>query len=77
MHPYHLILKNVDSSEARRVDFRASSPDHAFQIARNEQSGVFVELWNGASLLARMTKAAENMWQLLPVEGGRPANAVS
>ena len=77
MHPYYLILKDVDSSEARRVDFRAASPDHAFQIARNEQSGVFVELWDGASLLARMTKSNENMWQLLPVEGERPANAVS
>lgn len=77
MHPYHLILQDADASEMRRVDFRAASPDHAFQIARNEETGVYVELWDGPSLLARMTKSAENTWQLLPLAGGRPAGALN
>jgi len=77
VYSYHLILKDAESSAARRVDFRAASPDHAFQIARNEATGIYVELWDGSSLLARMTKSADNMWQLHPVEGGQPADAAS
>jgi hypothetical protein len=48
------------------VDFRAESPDHAFQVARNEQDGVHVELWEAGKLLARMTKEDGNLWKLLP-----------
>lgn len=66
MRPYHLILQDAGVTEMRRVEFTASSPDQAFQVARNEKDGVYVELWDGPSLLARMTKMAENMWQLLP-----------
>ncbi len=74
MRPYHLIISGAGASEARRVDFTAESPDHAFQIARNEEDGVHVELWEGAKLLARMTKGDANIWQLLPA---RPDNIVA
>lgn len=74
MRPYHLILSGASAPEPRRVDFTAASPDHAFQIARNESDGIHVELWEGSKLLARMTKGDANMWQLLPV---RPDNIVT
>ena len=66
MRPFHIILQDGIDSQPRRVDFYAESPDHAFQIARNEADGVNVELWEGAKLLARMTKSGANMWKLLP-----------
>ncbi|MBJ7501767.1 MAG: hypothetical protein JHC57_18580 [Sphingopyxis sp.] len=66
MRAFHLMLLDDASSSPRRVDFRAEGPDHAFQIARNETDGINVELWEGESLLARMTKTAANVWKLLP-----------
>ncbi len=66
MRPFHMVMKNSTDTRPRRVDFHAESPDHAFQIARNEADGVHVELWEGAKLLARMTKSGANMWKLLP-----------
>lgn len=75
MRRFHLILLDDASSEPRRIDFHAESPDHAFQVARNETDGTHVELWDGATLLARMTKSAANMWKLLPSE--HPAAALS
>ena len=68
MRRFHLILLDDPSSEPRRVDFHAEGPDHAFQVARNETVGTHVELWDGDTLLARMTKSAANMWMLLPCE---------
>lgn len=68
MRRFHLILLDDASSEPRRVDFHAESPDHAFQVARNETDGTHVELWDGTTLLARMTKSTANMWKLLPCE---------
>jgi len=38
-------------SPNRGVDFKAESPDHAFQVARNEEEGIYVELWEGAICL--------------------------
>ncbi len=73
MRPYHLILSGAGASEPRRVDFTAESPDHAFQIARGEEEGTHVELWEGSTLLARMTKDGADIWQLLPVH---PDNVV-
>ncbi|MBO9695012.1 MAG: hypothetical protein J7499_02325 [Sphingopyxis sp.] len=66
MRVFHLMLLDDESSPPRRVDFRAEGPDHAFQVARNETDGIHVELWEGESLLARMTKTAANVWKLLP-----------
>lgn len=66
MRPFHIILQDATETHPRRVDFRAEGPDHAFQIARNEADGVHVELWEGAKLLARMTKSGANMWKLHP-----------
>ena len=66
MRPFHMILQDVAGTELRRIDFYAEGPDHAFQIARNESDGVHVELWQGATLLARMTKSGANIWKLLP-----------
>jgi hypothetical protein len=66
MRRFHLILLDDASCEPRRIDFHAESPDHAFQVARNETDGTHVELWDGDTLLARMTKSAANMWKLLP-----------
>lgn len=63
MRAYHLIIVN-SAAEPRRLDFHAESPDHAFQIARNEEDGIEVELWEGDRLLARMTKAGANIWKL-------------
>ncbi|MFC3785059.1 hypothetical protein GGR90_003808 [Sphingopyxis italica] len=66
MRPFHMILQDAAGTRLRRVDFHAEGPDHAFQIARNESDGVHVELWQGATLLARMTKSGANIWKLLP-----------
>jgi hypothetical protein len=66
MRVFHLMLLDTASREPRRVDFEAESPDHAFQVARNETDGIHVELWEGGALLARMTKSAANVWKLLP-----------
>src|SRR3546814_17772979 len=60
MRPFHMILQDAAGTQLRRVDFHAEGPDHAFQIARNESDGVHVELWQGATLLARMTKSGAN-----------------
>lgn len=66
MRAFHLMLVDAGSREPRRVDFHAESPDHAFQVARNETDGVHVELWEGEMLLACMTKTTANVWKLLP-----------
>ena len=68
MRKFHLILLDGTSSEPRRIDFYAEGPDHAFQVARNETDGTHVELWDGETLLACMTKSAVNMWKLVPRE---------
>lgn len=69
MRPFHMIMQDCSDSRPRRVDFHAEGPDHAFQIARNEADGIHVELWEGVTLLARMTKSGANMWKLLPTTG--------
>jgi len=66
MRPFYIIMQDTTDLQPRRVDFHAEGPDHAFQIARNEADGVHVELWEGATLLARMIKSGGNMWKLLP-----------
>lgn len=66
MQSYYLIVHDTCVQEPRRVDFRAESPDHAFQIARNEKEGVHVELWEPDKLLARMTREEGSLWKLLP-----------
>lgn len=68
MQSYHLIVHDTCVQEPRRVDFRADSPDHAFQIPRNEKEGVHVELWESDKLLARMTREEGSLWKLLPSE---------
>jgi hypothetical protein len=72
MRAYHLLISSA-ASAPRRVDFYAESPDHAFQIARNEEDGIDVELWEGDRMLARMTKSGANIWKLV---GCNSANAV-
>lgn len=67
MRPFHLLVRGRDETEPRRIDFRAESPDHAFVVARNETDGSHVELWDGGTLLARMTKSDANIWKLHPV----------
>ena len=74
MRPFHMILRDVAGTELRRIDFYAEGPDHAFQIARNESDGVHVELWQGTTLLARMTKSGANIWKLLPTTNRIIAN---
>ena len=66
MRSFHMMMLDDQSNAPRRVEFQAESPDHAFQVARNEIDGVHVELWEGEALLARMTKTADNVWKLLP-----------
>jgi len=66
MRSFHMMMLDDQSIAPRRVEFQAESPDHAFQVARNEIDGVHVELWEGKALLARMTKTADNVWKLLP-----------
>ena len=75
MRAFHLILFDGRSPAARRVDFEAEGPDHAFQIARNETEGIEVELWEGDTLLARLTKAGESLWKLDRCRGGKAAVA--
>ena len=72
MRPFHLLIHDADARAPRRVDVQAESPDHAFQVARNECDGVHVELWDEGTLLASMTKAG-GLWQLLPVGNGERA----
>ena len=64
MPAYFLMISGAGKREAKRVDFVAESPDQAFQVARNVSDGTYCELWEGGSLLARMTKSGE-LWQLL------------
>ena len=66
MRAFHLMMVDPESSITRRIDFRAESPDHAFQVARTEADGIHVELWEGRALLARMTKTSADVWKLLP-----------
>ncbi len=70
MRAYHMLLLDAASSEPRRVDFTAASPDQAFQVARNEQNEIHVELWEADRLLARMSKSQANLWKLLPTGVG-------
>lgn len=63
MRAYHLMIVSP-AAQPRRVNFHAESPDHAFQVARNEEDGIEVELWEGDRLLARMTKSGANIWKL-------------
>lgn len=65
MRRFYIITQN-ESGDPRRIDFHAESPDHAFQIARNEEEGIHIELWQDETLLARMTKSGANIWKLLP-----------
>ena len=68
MRSFHLIISDAEMTEPRRIDFHAEGPDHAFQIARNEERGVDVALWEGPHLLARMTKTEANVWKLHPLD---------
>lgn len=74
MRPFHLLIHDAEARAPRRIDFQAESPDHAFQVARNECDGIHVELWDEHTLLARMTKAG-GLWQLLPVGKAMPERA--
>ena len=74
MRAFHIMIYAEASVEPRRVEFQAESPEHAFQIARNEQDGIQVELWEGDQRLASMTKSGCGMWKLHgPIE--RPADS--
>ena len=64
MRAFHIMIYADASAEPKRVDFQAESPDHAFQIARNEQDGIQVELWEEDWRLASMTKSGSGMWKL-------------
>ena len=64
MRTYHLLFDHA--SAPRRIAFEAESPDHALNIAEHEADGTCAELWDGDKLLARMTKAAANLWKLDP-----------
>lgn len=64
MRAFHLIISDADTDQPRRIDFHAESPDHAFQIARNETDGIHVTLWEGETILAQMTKATSSLWKL-------------
>ena len=64
MRAFHIMIYAEASAVPRRVEFHAESPDHAFQIARNEQDGIQVELWEEDQRLASMTKSGSGMWKL-------------
>ena len=68
MRTYHLLLLDDASATPRRVEFKADSPDQAFQVARNERDGIHVELWESDRLLVRMSKDGA-VWKLLPTPG--------
>ena len=73
MHAFHLMVRETEKSDMQRVDFEADGPDHAFQIARNECRGTHIELWDGETLLARMSRMNSNVWKLLPLSSEEPA----
>lgn len=79
MRAFHIMIFADASAQPRRVDFHAESPDHAFQIARNENDGVHVELWEDGRRLASMTKSGSGIWKLhgpvdRPVSSNEPAS---
>lgn len=71
MPAFHMLLHCPSRRYARRIDFHAEGPDHAFQIARNEADGTEVELWEGDKLLVRMAKTIGNVWEILPSDRAR------
>ena len=76
MRSFHLILRDSGSLAPRRIDFEAAGPEHALQIARNETDGVKIELWDDATLLARLTKAGDNLWKIHRHQGGNRTGPV-
>jgi hypothetical protein len=66
LRTYHLLLADDKAPAARRITVIAESPDHALVVAEAERMGVRAELWDGARLLARMTKTAPHLWLLHP-----------
>lgn len=70
MRTYHLLLADGDGPPARQIPFVAESPDFALVVAAQEQAGIRAELWDGARLLARLTKAAPDLWLLHPCSSG-------
>lgn len=74
MRAFYIIVHPREPAAPRRIDFHAESPDHAFQVARNESDGVMVELWEEGRLLAHMTKSGANIWKLhgAPEDKARP-----
>jgi hypothetical protein len=63
---YHLLIDG--ESPRRNIAFAAESPDHALHVAEREAEGISAELWDGDTLLARMTKAGPGLWQLHPCQ---------
>ena len=74
MPAFDMILHDEASVPPRRLELTAAHPEQAFQIAQSQNLGVAVELWRADMLIARMTKAADNLWLL---HGARGAQAHS
>lgn len=65
---YQLFVEG--ESGRRKIQFHAETPDYALCLAGHEADGTRAELWQGATLLARMTKTASNLWELHPCHEG-------
>lgn len=63
MPAFHILLED-DGSGAKRVDFEAESRDYALIIAQGHSRGRDMELWEGATLVGSLNKAAPQLWRL-------------
>ncbi len=68
MQQYQLLMEG--ECGRRRIQFNAETPDYALCLAGYEADGTRAELWQGPTLLARMTKTASNLWELHPCDEG-------
>ncbi|WP_428681245.1 hypothetical protein [Sphingopyxis sp.] len=63
MPAFHILLED-DESGSTRIDFDADSRDFALVIAQGHSGGRNMELWEGASLVGTLHKAAPQLWRL-------------
>ena len=63
MPAFHIVLED-EGTGTTRVDFEAESRDFALAIAQGQSGGRTMELWEGATLVGTLHKAAPNLWNL-------------
>lgn len=64
MRRFILLIKPSDTSPCRRLEFGASDRDHALYLAESHGGDADLELWEGETLLAEMSRASRGLWVL-------------